>query len=85
MVLNGNILTVTASWFNFTLEKGRAAVNLKTRKTIIVTKREKNNNKKNPSPLNQKPLVTGWPGNMSGIFPRTDTWSLTHLSSPQDG
>ena len=46
MVLNGNILTVTASWFNFTLEKGRAAVNLKTRKTIIVTKREKNNNKK---------------------------------------
>ena len=50
VVLNGNILTVTASWFNFTLEKGRAAVNLKTRKTIIVTKREKNNNKKTPVP-----------------------------------
>ena len=73
VILNGNILTVIASWFNFTLEKGRATVNLKTRKTIIVTKREKNKQK------NLKPLVTGWPGNMS------DTWRLTHLSSPQDG
>ena len=82
VVLNGNILTITASWLNFTPEKGSTDFNLKTRKIIIVTKKEKKKKKKN-SPLNQKPLVAGWPGPVSGIFPRKYTLRLIHILTPE--
>lgn len=80
VVLNGNIfLTITASWLNFTPEKGSTDLNLKTRKIIIVTKK----GKKNPNPLNQKPLVAGRPGPMSGIFPRKYALRLIRTLTPE--